>query len=207
MNQGESKLSMNNVEADILREACAALEGAGPEVAREVLRRGYPFMPQVRAGRSYSKAQMMRVFLRDGFVDRYSGERLVFPGTLRVLSLACPEEFPFHRNWKTDCCHVGYYELFPTIDHVVPVTRGGLDDESNWLTTSMLRNGVKALWTLKELGWHLHPPGRLEDWDGLTGWFCRFMEADLHPEINRDVQYLRDWYRMAKSYVTCHYNS
>jgi hypothetical protein len=35
----------------------------------------------------------MAVFARDGFVDRYSGERLVFPGTLRLLAKLLPNEF------------------------------------------------------------------------------------------------------------------
>lgn len=139
----------------------------------------------------------MRVFLRDGFVDRYSSERLVFPGTLRVLSLICPEEFPYHKNGKTDVCHMVWWELFPSIDHVVPVTRGGTDDDSNWVTTSMLRNGVKALWTLEELGWELHPSGKLKEWDGLTRWFCSFMKSDEHPEVDRGLPYLREWYRAA----------
>jgi HNH endonuclease len=52
-----------------------------------------------------------------------------------------------------------FWEVGATIDHVVPVTRGGADDESNWVTTSMARNSAKMNWTLEELGWTLHPPG------------------------------------------------
>ncbi|MFF0818704.1 HNH endonuclease [Rhodococcus sp. NPDC003318] len=54
--------------------------------------------------------------------------------------------------------HFAYWELFPTIDHIVPVTRGGADDESNWVTTSMLRNSAKAHWTLDELGGDFSQP-------------------------------------------------
>ena len=35
----------------------------------------------------------------------------------------------------------------------------------------MLRNGAKGNWLLEELGWSLHPPGDMESWDGLLGWF------------------------------------
>lgn len=93
----------------------------------------------------------MVVFTRDGFVDRYSGDLLVFPGTLRLLAKLLPHEFPFHSNWKADACHPAFWQLFPTIDHVVPVSRGGADADSNWMSTSMLRNSAKANLTLEEL--------------------------------------------------------
>jgi hypothetical protein len=77
-------------------------------------------------------------------VDRYSGLPLVFPGVLRLLSRLLPQEFPFHPNWKMAETHPAYWELFPTIDHVLPVSRGGVDSDVNWVTTSMLRNAAKA---------------------------------------------------------------
>jgi hypothetical protein len=101
----------------------------------------------------------------------------VFPGTLRLLSRLLPNKFPFHTNWKTDSCHFAYYELFPTIDHLVPVSRGGLDTFENWITTSMLRNSAKANFTLEELSWTLHPEGSLDAWDGLTRWFLQWPES------------------------------
>jgi hypothetical protein len=130
----------------------------------------------------------MRVFRRDGFIDRYSGGRLVFPGTLRLLSELLPQEFPFHPNWKSDACHFAFYELFPTVDHVVPVSRGGADDETNWVSMSMVRNAAKANFTLSELRWELVPPGEAGDWDGLVGWFLNATASrpDLSP-------YLRAW--------------
>lgn len=48
-----------------------------------------------------------------------------------------------------------YRELFPSIDHLVPAACGGADDESSWISTSMLRNSAKAHWPLDELGWTL----------------------------------------------------
>jgi hypothetical protein len=106
-------------------------------------------------------------FHQDGFIDCYSGQRLIFPGTLRLLSLCLPEEFPFHSNWKMDRTHPAFWELFPTIDHIVPIARGGEDAETNWVTTSQLQNSAKANWTLKELRWTLVPAGSVEEWDGL----------------------------------------
>jgi hypothetical protein len=79
-----------------------------------------------------------------------------------------------------DCTHIAYWELSATIDHVVPVSRGGADDESNWATTSMLRNSAKGNFTLDELGWQPHSPGQLADWDGLLPWFLSYTAK--HPE-------------------------
>jgi len=127
---------------------------------------GSPLEP---AERGYGKVTCTRIFIRDGFIDRYSGTRLIFPGVLRVLSKLLRTDFPFHPNWKMSATHPAYWELFPTIDHVVPVTRGGVYDESNWVTTSQLRNSAKGLWTLDELGWELYPPGDYASWNGLMG--------------------------------------
>jgi len=90
--------------------------------------------------------------------------------------------------------HIAYWELFPTVDHIVPLARGGPDDEGNWATTSMFRNSAKSNWTLEELGWTLYPPGEPRDWDGLMGWFLSF--AEINPQILQD-RYINRWYRAA----------
>jgi hypothetical protein len=123
-------------------------------------------------------------------IDRYSGVGLICPATLRLI----PETFPFHRNGRLDVCHFAFWELFPTVDHFLPIARGGADGESNWITTSMVRNAAKSAFTLAELGWSLHPPGNIDEWDGLTGWFVERAKAD--PEILVDM-YLRQWFAAA----------
>jgi hypothetical protein len=135
-----------------IKHICEALlEGRNTE-AKKIARNQYPFQPLFRKRRNYSLHQSMQVFVRDGFIDRYSGQRLIFPGVLRLLSIFLPDEFPFQKNWKMTETHIAYWELYPTIDHVVPIARGGNDDKSNWVTTSMLRNTAKSNWTLSELG-------------------------------------------------------
>lgn len=76
---------------------------------------------------------------------------------------------------------------------MVPLARGGADDESNRVTTSQLRSAAKAHWTLEELGWSLRPAGSLADWDGLTGWFRATLAAS--PELARNAA-VRPWARL-----------
>lgn len=147
-------------KADVLARACAALDVAEMDVGKEILRTEYPFIAVAKTSRRYTERQCLRVFYRDGFTDRYSGTRLVHPGALRVLSVVFPDEFPAHPNWEMKRSHFAFWELFPSIDHVVPVARGGADDETNWVTTSMLRNSAKSHWTLEELGRTLVAPDR-----------------------------------------------
>src|SRR5262249_834479 len=133
-----------------------------------------------------------RVFIRDGFVDRYTGQRLVFPPVLRMISSALPEKFPYHPNWKTPVTHPAYWEIGATIHHVVPITRGGADEPGNWVTASMGRNSAKMNWTLAELGWELQDPGDFAAWDGLLSWYIEY--GSRHPEAVADSG-LRQWLR------------
>lgn len=185
-------------KAEAVKSICQALSISGIDKASEIARREYPFSPvSSGATRTFREAQALRVFVRDGFVDRYSGSLLVFPPVLRVLTALLPDEFPFHRNWKMNKTHQAYWELFPTLDHVVPVARGGQADEENLVSTSMLRNSAKANSTLEELGWHLHPPGDMKRWDGMLTWCLEFIGS--RQKLAEDI-YIGRWYRAA---VTC----
>jgi 5-methylcytosine-specific restriction endonuclease McrA len=164
-----------------IASVCRAVSLGALDVATSTLKRDYPFAPKPTTKREYGPNESTRIFVRDGFLDRYTGERLIFLPALRILSTVLPVEFPYHLNWKTDATHPAYWELSPTVDHVVPVSRGGKDNESNWVTTSMVRNSAKLNWTLDELGWSLKPPGDLRVWDGLIQWFLQYVAAN--PEM------------------------
>src|SRR5687767_2160048 len=123
-----------------IESVCVFLRDENLSGAADLLRREYAFTPAEIVERKYGDTEALRVFLRDGFVDRYSGARLVFPGVLRVLALQLPHEFPYHPNWKMTATHLAFWELSPTVDHIVPIARGGIDSDENWVTTSMLRN-------------------------------------------------------------------
>ena len=157
-----------------------------------------PFVPAKVHGRQYSEIEKMQVFLRDGFVDRYSGKQLVNPGVLKSITHFFPEAFPYHPHWKTTQCHRAYWELLPTIDHIVPIAHGGEDVFENWVTTSMLNNSIKSNWTLEELRWGICPVGDLAKWDGLTMKFISLVETT--PGILSDP-YIRRWYHISKKLI------
>ena len=152
-------------KSEVIAAACAAVSTGESERARAMIRQNYPFDPRVATKRQMQPLSMTRKFVADGFIDRYFGERLVFLPTLRLLSHFLGDAFPYHPNWKLDACHAAYYELGATIDHVVPVARGGDDTPLNRVTTSMLHNAIKARWTVEEVGWELLPAGDFTVWD------------------------------------------
>jgi len=156
----------------------------------------YPFSPDQAGARNYGVREATHIFIRDGFIDRYTGQRLVFPPVLRVISMALPVEFPFHENWKMDCTHQAYYALTATVDHLVPVCRGGSDDESNLVTTCMARNSGKLNYTLEELGWSLHPPGDMREWDGFVNWVLDYTDTYAEPLRNGSI---RSWCGAART--------
>jgi len=86
--------------------------------------------------------------------------------------------------------HTVYWELFPTIDHLIPIARGGQDLESNWVTTSMIRNSAKSNWTLEELNWKLHDSGQLNEWNGLINCFLDL--SDKNSLYEKD-SYISAW--------------
>lgn len=191
-------------QASVIARVCELLNSGNVVDAERLVNDEYEFTPEEPIVRRYSPAQIVAVFLRDGFIDRYSGHRLVFTPVLRLITEQLSAGvFPFHVNWKRSRTHPAYWDLAPTIDHVVPVTRSGSNDGVNLVTTSQTRNSLKGSARLDEIGWRLHEPGRLVDWDGLTGWYAGFLET--HPE--RVDKYHRVWLaalRQASHIVTAH---
>jgi len=179
---------------DLVSLACTLLDEGDVQGAASLLLEGYRSERVESGPRTFSATEGLSVFRRDGFVDRYSGGRLLFPGVLRALSAQLPGAIQYHPSLKPAQTHLAYWELFPVVDHVQPLSRGGIDRPENWATTSMLRGTAKGSWTLEELGWHLHPPGDLLEWDGLQGWFVSHVDRTPKLLENRAV---RGWYQAA----------
>ena len=116
--------------AETLRTVCTFISSRDLDRAASTIQQDYPFETFITNKRKITLFQSIQVFLRDGFVDRYTGKRLVNPAVLRLIAALLPNDFPAHPHWKLSESHIGFWELFPTIDHVVPVTRGGEDSDA-----------------------------------------------------------------------------
>jgi hypothetical protein len=187
----------------IIDKVCEALAANQLGDAEKIMDDGYKFKPWKKPKSSFSYKQKMEIFIRDGFVDGYSGERLIFPGTLLVISeklgITGPT-FPYHRNWKMDACHIAYWELVPTIDHIKPLAREGDHVKENWILTSQMRNSVKAQWTLEELeefGWKKCSADQIRKWDGMTRWFFKLTDGDKSLLQNNCI---KQWHRVANKF-------
>ncbi|RFU60909.1 HNH endonuclease [Peribacillus glennii] len=178
-------------KANVISEVCSNLMSGKRDKGEALLTKHYPFYGLEYAKRSYSKLQMLNILIRDGFIDRYSGQKLIFPPVLRVLSETYPNQFPYHPNWKVNECHPAYWDLSPTMDHIVPIVKGGENNSENLVSTSMLRNSAKSNFTLEELGWKLYEPGKFSEWDGMIHWFMEYVEN--HQEL-LTITIIKQWY-------------
>ena len=181
--------------AALVEEICDLVANDSADRASEIAKARWPFASVKKTPRKRSPSELLQLWMRDGFIDRYGGERLVDPGVLRLLSILLPSDFPYHPNWRTDQCHLIHWKLHPTHDHVIPISRGGADQDENLVTTSMVRNSAKAHWTLEELEWELVPPGKLSLWDGLMVWYVSFLEQE--PQLMNAHPSLERWYTLA----------
>ena len=189
-------MNANPDHIPLVLDVCRELEEGKTANARERAQSGWPFEPQERTRRNLSPTRLMDLWVRDGFVDRYTGQRLLYPGALRLLSVLMPEDFPYHSNWKLDECHMIHWELYPSHDHVHAAALGGSNDLDNLVTCSMRTNAKKGHWTLEELGWTMRDPGNIEGWDGQTSWFVRMIE--ISPSLIEKHSALRTWYAIAQ---------
>ena len=96
------------------------------------------------------------------------------------------------------CVVTGDPHRLEQLHRVIPVSRVGTDDATNLATTSILRNQAKSNWTLAELGWFLHEPGTLAEWDGLCGWFNDYVAHN--PDVLHNL-YLKKWHMAATSII------
>jgi hypothetical protein len=185
------KKTLNKMDKGLLiKEICDLLLKDKKNDCKDLLNSKYPFEKNEIQQRNYSRLQMCQVFLKDGFIDRYTGQKLIFPGLIKILTIEFPEIIKYHKHWKMSETHMIYWELIPTIDHLIPVARGGEDNITNWFTTSMVRNSAKSNWTLDEIGWKLYEKGKLDEWDGLSNYFLKLI--DKKPEYEKD-NYVKNW--------------
>ena len=128
---------MNKDKSSIIASIVSLLLDDKEASAKKIINQEYPHTQVEIDKRTYTMAQKMNQFLRDGFIDRYSGQKLLNPGILKIISHYFPDDFPYHPHWKMTETHIAYWELTPTIDHIYPIAKGGEDDESNWVICTL----------------------------------------------------------------------
>lgn len=186
---------MHKDKSDVILDIAVNILNSNHAIAREIINCKYPHKHFVIEKRTYTMLQKMDQFVKDGFIDRYTGKKLLNPGMLKVISYYFPEEFPYQAHWKMTETHSAYWDLVPTIDHIYPIAQGGHDDEQNWVTTSMKNNSIKSNYTIEEIHWTLYPQGKFSDWDGLTSLFLEIVDRNI--ELLKD-NYIKSWYNASK---------
>ena len=181
---------------DVIQRVCQAISDGKEDDANKIINDEYKFTYFKNKGRKpLNEVKKTEVFLRDGFIDRYSGDKLVYPPVLKILSNLFKKDFPYQKHWKMSETHIAWWELIPTVDHVKPVAREGDDDEKNWVCTSQLRNSAKSNWTREELGWELHDSGDNKNWDGMMTWFMDYISKNEY--VLEDDPYIAKWHKAA----------
>ncbi|EMI66173.1 HNH endonuclease domain protein [Leptospira noguchii str. Cascata] len=160
--------------------------------AKEIIDTHYPHRSVLYGKRKLSTFEKLSLFIRDGFIDRYTGDQLVFPNVLRLISFNLTTSFPYHTNWKMAECHIAYWEFMPTCDHIVPITKGGSDSYENLVTTSMKNNLLKSNFLLNEIGVVVKERGNIEEWNGLIAWYKSYIR-DKPMEFFDDS--MKRWHR------------
>lgn len=179
--------------SDIIKKICLNLD-TDPTQALNIIKNDYPFRKIEYQKRNLTEYDKLSIYIRDGFIDRYFGTKLIFAPVLRIISHLFPNEFPLHSNWKMDSCHIAYWELVPTLDHIMPISRGGMNSYENVVSTSMLHNSVKSNFTLQEVGWTLKPCGDFNSWDGMLHWYIEYVRN--HPEF-LNQSYFKSYFDLA----------
>lgn len=75
------------------------------------------------------------IFERDQYRCRLCGLRTIDLDVLKALSRLFPDELPYHPAWKQGVTSPIYWTHSTSLEHVVPIARGGADDETNFATS------------------------------------------------------------------------
>ena len=120
------------------------------------------------AQRMPSSSVERAIYVRDGWRCRYCGTRVI-DRSMRARLHRC---LPDAARWgaRNADKHTALAALSASLDHIVPHSRGGTNDEPNLVTACNACQFGRGQWTLDEVGFwdpREYPPV-LDEWDGLT---------------------------------------
>lgn len=129
-----------------------------------------------KARRSVPKRTQLEVWRRDRWTCRYCGEPVFFGPTLKLLEQIFPGRGYYHRHGKAAAMLPLFRRRWASVDHVHPVTRGGANDASNYVTACWecnLRYGNRT----QTEGKPSPRPVAERPWDGLSSLYSRLAPA------------------------------
>ena len=127
------------------------------------------------------KKMQFKVWQRDFWSCRYCGEVVFFSPTLKLLDKLSPGHGYYHPNGKTNKILGLFQWKWASIDHINPVTKGGLNDEDNYVTSCWqcnLKFGNKNLNQGKSKPIEININSKLVNWDGLSSLYIKLVNKD-----------------------------
>lgn len=150
-----------------------------------------------------SKQALALLHARDGYMDRYTGARLIAPCVFKLIGHVdhgpLRGVLPYDvnggrgvpaRRGRRAICHQAGFELYASYEHVRPISVGGADELPNLVSAAFDTNSAKG----NETWAPACPPGALADWAGLTDWFLEYTERNdcsWFPGLARERRLLR----------------
>ena len=126
-----------------------------------------------------SKEFQYQVFCRDKWHCRYCNDAVFFSPILKVLESISPGHGYYHPNGKSDEMLTLFANKFASIDHIIPVTRGGENSIENYVTSCWecnLMYGNKTHKKGKPLPNPINSSGT--KWDGLSSLYPKLLDQD-----------------------------
>lgn len=125
----------------------------------------FPAAQRAKRG-SLTQKVKRSTFERDQFTCRFCGTKTIDLEVLKALSRIFPAELPYNSAWKHGESSLVYWTHSTSLEHILPIARGGLDDIANYATTCYACNDARGDLLLEEIGWkdRLSSP---VSWDGL----------------------------------------
>ncbi len=80
------------------------------------------------------KKLQLKILNRDNWTCRYCDDSVFFSPTLKLLNELSPNHGYYHPNGKTDKMLSLFQWRWASVDHIVPVTKGGTNEEANLVT-------------------------------------------------------------------------
>lgn len=146
--------------------AALVMSGRDPRIQRRRPVKAPAGKAAKTASRMPSGDMTRALFAHDGWRCRFCDCRVVPPKVRTAMRAALPGAIPWT---ETDGFHGAFYAMSASVDHVVPHSAGGTNEETNLVTACWSCQFGRGAWSLEEVGLldpRTRPPVK-DGWDGL----------------------------------------